>query len=93
MVTGLGTDRSHPHLLLIPYPHIPRMFSTLSSLLPPAFQSNAQEKDKPPLKPSPEDISPPQPAMAVDEQGVYKKKRDKTHEVGTCSSCLPSESQ
>jgi hypothetical protein len=58
------------------------MFSSLSSFLPPALQLGSQEKDKPPLKPTTQDVSAPQPAMAVDEQGALRKKKERTHEVG-----------
>ena len=58
------------------------MFSSLSSFLPSALQQNSQDKDKPPPKPSTDQISTPQPAMAVDEQGMLKKKKERTHEVG-----------
>lgn len=60
------------------------MFSTLSSFLPSALQSATQEKEKPPIHPTTSQISAPQPApaMVADEQGMLKKRKERTHEVG-----------
>lgn len=64
------------------------MFATLSSFLPPVLHPGSQDKDKPPLKPTTEDVSAPQPVMAADDQGALRKKKERTHEVGMCLSCL-----